>query len=96
MPILGHRLTRLIDIIFGHAVLVTLGFYYIPIRRMSFRSSSGEIALTLSKDRTEPVHSGDILLCNSQSPIDIIYLCAKYTLFNHHLTGVGTLQPLRQ
>ena len=89
MPIMGHRLTRLIDILFGHAILFVLGFYYVPMRRMAFRSSSSsgsgnaggnvsEIALTLAKDGADSVHPGDILLCNCQSPIDVIYLCAKY------------------
>lgn len=71
---------RLVDSVLGHAFLLVCGLFYIPLRRMTFRQDTGQVSLTLAKGGTgeDPIHPGDLIICNSQSPIDIVYLCTKY------------------
>lgn len=65
-------------------ILVLLGYFYIPRRRMVFRQAAAgeEISLTLARPgqpaSDEEIHEGDLIICNHQSPIDIIYLCTLY------------------
>lgn len=74
-----RALVRLVDSLFGHAFLFTCGFLHVPLRRMTFRPGTGHVSLTLAKAGTgeDLIHPGDLIICNGQSPIDIVYLCAK-------------------
>lgn len=79
MPLKSFPLLRLVDSVFGHLILFLLGYFYVPKRRMVFRPSTGDdIALTLARPGSvsqDKIYGGDLILCNHQSPLDIIYLC---------------------
>lgn len=75
----SRSIVRLVDHLFGHIVLLLCGYLYIPLRRMTLRSDNSlTIAKKNSPDAQDHIHTGDIIICNSQSPIDILYLCSRY------------------
>lgn len=69
---------HLIDSIFGRSFLFLTGFFQLVERPVALHQNVEQITFTTSPDNN-PIRPGDIILCNSQSPIDIIYLITKYS-----------------
>lgn len=80
---LARRTLRAVDCLLGHIILFLLGYLYIPVRRMAFRGSEDPSHISMMASRSSKishVEAGDLVLANSQSPVDVIFFCTKYRL----------------
>ncbi|KAJ3415696.1 hypothetical protein HDV05_004374 [Chytridiales sp. JEL 0842] len=91
LPALKRPWHQLISLIFGRLALFLLGFYNIPTTTTTLKKSLRE-KQSLSKSLSHPsnsIQSGDIIIANHTSYIDILYFQTFYTPVFLHISSNG-------